>query len=294
MEERTGLALERSLGRGWLEVIHPEDREIVAKCWDEADRGGRLAVETRICATSTDNYRWFQIRATPVRNSAGEVVEWLGTSTDIHELRELQTRQSVLVAELQHRTRNLITVVKAIASRTLERSEALEEFQQRFGDRLEALSRVQGLLSNLSAGQRVTFDVLLRSELSALSAFEDRISLDGPGGIELRSATVQTLALALHELATNALKHGALASQKGRLIIRWKVIAEADENRLYVDWQETGVTIDKHKAQRNRNGYGRVLIEQALQYQLDARTSFDLREDGVRCTIEMKVPGPRS
>ncbi len=292
-EEQTGLTIKESLGRGWLQAICPADRDAVVQCWDEAAHVLRLEVEARIYASATQDYRWFQLRATPVRNAAGEVVEWLGTSTDIHDLRQLQTRQSALVGELQHRTRNLITVVKAIASRTLERSNDLEEFQSRFGERLGALSRVQGLLSNLSAGQRVTFGELLHSELAALAVSDDRISLDGPDGIELRSATVQTFALALHELVTNASKHGAFASERGRLRVAWQVVEDHGEYRLHVDWRETGVPVSPHKGSQTSTGYGRTFIEQALRYQLDAKTTFELASDGLHCTIEMKVPNLR-
>lgn len=292
-EQYTGLSIADSLGRGWMAAIHAEDREAVAHCWAEAARTGALEVEARICRAPTGECRWYKIRATPVRNAQGEVVEWLGTSTDIHDLRELQARQSVLVAELQHRTRNLITVVRAIGRRTLRKSESLADFEQQFGHRLAALSRVQGLLSNLAAGERLAFDELLRSELSAAAAPEDVVALDGPEGIELRSASVQTLALALHELATNATKHGALASRRGRLAVSWKVAATDDERRLHVDWRETGVAMEGRGDRNAKGGYGRELIERALPYQLDARTSFTFASDGLHCTIDMPIPVPR-
>ena len=220
-------------------------------------------------------------------------MEWLGTCTDIHDLRELQARQSVLVAELQHRTRNLIGVVKAISRRTLETSKSLHDFEQSFGDRLAALSRVQGLLSNLSAGQRVTFDELLKAELSAIAAPEQRVIFEGPNGVELRSATVQTMALALHELATNATKHGALSSECGRLRVTWHVTVDAAEQRLHVDWRETGVELEKIGARQINGGYGRELIERALPHQLDARTTFKFGMDGIHCTLDVPVAASR-
>lgn len=192
------------------------------------------------------------------------------------------------MAELQHRTRNLITVVNAVSRQTLKNVITLGDFHHAFSDRLAALSRVQGLLSHLSAGQRVTFEELLRSELAALGAPDDKVTLDGPAGVPLKSATVQTFSLALHELATNALKYGALASPDGHLTVRWNV-AEADGGppRLHVDWRESGVVMT-HVGERPRGGgYGRELIERALPYQLGARTSYALTPDGVHCTMDV-------
>ena len=205
-------------------------------------------------------------------------------------MRQLQERQEVLVAELQHRTRNLITVISALSKQTLKNATSLGDFDQRFGDRLAALSRVQGLLSHLSAGARVTFDDLLRSELSALGAPEDKVTLDGQAGVPLRSATVQTFSLALHELATNALKYGALAAADGHLTVRWSVTAAGPgEHRLHVDWRESGVVMSHGEEPARGGGYGRELIEHALPYQMDAETSYVLTADGVYCTIDIAV-----
>ena len=106
-------------------------------------------------------------------------------------------------------------------------------------------------------------------------------------GIALRSSTVQTFALALHELATNAVKHGAYSQQQGRLEVRWRLDHGLDGKPwLHVDWRERDVTISKDAAVR-ADGSGRELIEQALPYQLGAKTTFVLEEDGVHCTISL-------
>lgn len=203
-------------------------------------------------------------------------------------------RMQVMVAELQHRTRNLVAVVKALADRTLDESQSIDEFRSLYGDRLAAVSRVQGLLSRLAEGQRITFDQVLQVELSALAAFAEasaRVSLDGPNGIGLRSNTVQTLALALHELLTNALKYGALAVPEGRVNIHWHldVRPEGQTRLLHVDWRESGVPMSDVALKAQAMGYGRELIERALPYQLMAQTSYDLGEDGVRCTIDVPL-----
>ncbi|WP_294393818.1 PAS domain-containing protein [uncultured Sphingomonas sp.] len=284
----TGQEEADSHGSGWLKTLHPDDHDVARDAWDHAMERGGIDVEYRICTRDARSYRWFQTRATPVRDEAGSIIEWLGTSTDIHDLRLLQDRQQVMVQELQHRTRNLITVVNALSKQTLKSATSLSDFDVHFKDRLSALSRVQGLLSHLSAGKRVTFDELLGSELAALGAPDDKVTLDGPEGVPLKSATVQTFSLALHELATNALKYGALAAPDGHLTVRWGVIhADRDGPRLQVDWRETGVVMT-HVSDRPRvGGYGRELIERALPYQLGAKTSYEMATDGVHCTIDV-------
>lgn len=88
---------------GWLEAIHPDDRSAAREAWAHADEDGGFEVEYRVRRLRDNQYRWFQTRATPVRDDAGHLIEWLGTSTDMHELRRLQELQKTLLAELQHR-----------------------------------------------------------------------------------------------------------------------------------------------------------------------------------------------
>ena len=287
--EYTGLSLEESRGDGWISALHPDDRDDARAAWARAGRSERLSVESRIRA-GDGSYRWFQTRAMPMLDDEGRIIEWLGTSTDIDELRTLQDEQGILVAELQHRTRNLLGVVQSIAQQTLKSSDSLDEFGARFGDRLRALSRVQGLLSRAES-EPITIGALLRLELDALGADStcERVVLTGPE-VPLRRSSVQTLALALHELATNALKHGALATDAGRLSVVWQV-TETEEagRRLALEWVEDGAAVTGDTRHRVETGYGRELIERALPYSLGATTRFELRPDGVRCSIHLPL-----
>jgi PAS domain S-box-containing protein len=289
-EEFTGMSLDASLGWGWLEALHSDDRPRARTAWTHAGESGGFEVEYRIARAEDRNYRWFQTRATPLRDDAGRIVEWLGTSTDIHELRELQERQRILVAELQHRTRNLMGVVRSTAERTGETSADFRDFRHRFRDRLETLARVQGLLSRLGEHDRVSFDELLRNELTAMHG-TDRVTLDGPAGIKLRSSMVQTLAMALHELATNAVKYGALGQPEARLSVTWRMLPPDRKGRpkLHIEWRESGVTMPPPGAAPQGGGQGRELIEEALPYQLGGQTRFELGPDGVRCSITIPV-----
>jgi two-component sensor histidine kinase len=206
-------------------------------------------------------------------------------------LRESRDRLQTVVGELQHRTRNLISVVGAIAREAQRTSETFEDFNAIFQDRLGVLARVQGLLFRMKEGERVTFDELIGAELSAHSAYVESINLDGPRGVPLRSGTVQTFALALHELMTNAVKYGALKQPAGRLAIRWRleISGEGGKPWLHLDWKESGVEIRSLASAPQGTGRGRELIEQALPYQFGARTTFSIEQDGVHCTISLPV-----
>ena len=209
---------------------------------------------------------------------------------------QYEARLEVMVAELQHRTRNLIAVVRSLSDRTLGNAASLDDFGKRFRPRLAALSRVQGLLSHLATGERVTFKELLCAELAAHGATDglaSQFTLDGPTDVPLRSATVQTFALALHELATNAVKYGALSSADGHLFVTWRVEPGAgnDSFRLHVEWRETGVSMPDITAPARGGGYGRELIERALPYQLKAKTTYQMGPDGVCCTISVPIAG---
>jgi two-component system CheB/CheR fusion protein len=141
---------------------------------------------------------------------------------------------------------------------------------------------------------RVTFDELIETELAAQSVrveADGPITLEGPRGVPLRSRTVQTLAMVLHELATNAIKYGALKQPKGHLAIRrrLKTMGAGGEPWLQLDWKESGVEMPSMSGKPNGTGQGRELIERALPYQFDAQTTFAMEPDGVHCTISLPV-----
>ncbi|MGY6284857.1 GAF domain-containing protein [Methylorubrum extorquens] len=284
----TGQTEAESRGFGWLDAVHPEDRDRAQNAWSGAAAAEVLAVDYRIHHAPEGRYRWFQSRALPLREGS-DIVEWLGTSTDIDDLRQLQEQQGVMVAELQHRTRNLITVVRSLAEQTMARSDSMPMFRARFYDRLAVLSRVQGLLSR-STIEPITLHALIATELDALGAWEasHRIYLDGPS-VRLRKATVQTFALALHELATNARKYGALSGDTGRLSVTWRTYTEDDRMRLALHWSETEIERPREEGAAQRRGYGRELIEKALPYALDARTRYELSETALHCSIDLPL-----
>ena len=294
--EFAGMSLAESIGNGWLKTIHPDDLPATRAAWEGAEERGEYHVEHRVRAVDGE-YRWHQTRARPVPRGEGREAstetplsgEWVGTMTDIHDLRGLKDRQAVLLAELQHRTRNLLAVVQSIGGQTIRKSTSLQDFGGEFEGRLRALSRVQGLLARADH-QDIDLRGLLEMELVAHGddAMESgRIRLEGPP-VSLPAISAQAMGLAVHELATNAVKYGALGHETGRLSVTWRLERDGAAPRVALEWREGGVPLPPDGPPR-RKGYGTELIERALPYQLRARTRLEFGSDGVRCTIAVPV-----
>jgi two-component system CheB/CheR fusion protein len=221
-------------------------------------------------------------RLAPYRNGDRRVDGVVASFVDVTGLTEAERHQRVLIEELQHRTRNLLNVVQAIVLQTLGK----EGTPKTLTERLAALGRVQSLVSR-SKGEEVDLAEVVRLELRAYGGVEDgRIAVSGPS-VFLGFERVQILALALHELTTNAVKHGALKGDRGRLEIRWAVESGAGGGPVLVlDWCESGVATPPDASRR---GYGRELIERALSYTTRAKTRLAFGADGVSCRIEMPL-----
>lgn len=274
----------------WAARIHPEDRPEAEAALQRAMEQREEYIQEFRAVHADGNVRWLYARGRFSYDPEGRPTRMVGAMIDTTDRREWEDTQKVLVAELQHRTRNLMSVVRAMAEKTVRSSADLPSFRKRFRDRLDALARVQGLLSRLHDHDRVTFDELLASEMDAMDA-ADRADLEGPKGVRLRSSTVQTLAMAIHELATNAVKYGALGQPQAKLSVRWSLEAEGPGGQpwLHIDWRERGVHMPGAGVPAKGTGQGRELIEQALPYQLGAKTTYHLGQDGVHCTIAVPV-----
>jgi PAS domain S-box-containing protein len=265
------------------------------------DRAAGAAEQERIQAATSgraNDDRWQQRKdgkrfwASGLMMALGEpdqgFVKILRDRTEQHldgeRLRQSQERQAVLMAELQHRTRNLLGLAQAIALQTLRRHPSLAEFERDFTRRLNALGRVQALISGADY-RDVPLHDLVAAELQAHHddrQHPDRVRLSGPA-VRLSTAAAQALGLAIHELATNAVKHGALAHGSGVLTVDWRLEERKDTTWVVLVWKEAGVALPPGAGARS--GYGRELIERALPYQLAAETRLDFEPDGIRCTI---------
>jgi two-component system CheB/CheR fusion protein len=235
-------------------------------------------VERRV--ESEDHAAHYLVRVVPYRNGQQKAEGVVVTFLNVTGLTVAETRQKVLIAELQHRTRNLLSLVESIALQTLPDGLPLEAFTSRLG----ALGRLQGLLGK-ATGDRLDLAEIVRLEVEAMvGTITDNVSISGPS-VSLGLEYLQNIALAIHELATNAIKYGALKDNQGHLEISWRLKSgEQDQTLLLLDWKESGLLSPPDSSKR---GYGRQLIEHALAYSLRAKAELLFGEDGVSCHIEM-------
>ncbi|MBV9881836.1 MAG: PAS domain-containing protein [Sphingomonadaceae bacterium] len=220
---------------------------------------------------------------------AGAVLTFLDVTSTVRAesaLRESEARLRVLLAELQHRVRNTLAVVKSIANRTAHSSSSIEDMVSHLNGRLDAFARVQAAVTRTPD---VDLDLaqLIQTELQAHAVGAgEQLTVEGPP-VALPHKAAESLNLAVHELTTNAAKHGALNEASGRVAIAWSVDGPDGARRLNFSWQETidGRTIPAP----SREGFGIELLTRILPYELDAKTSVETRPDGLRFTLDMPI-----
>jgi two-component system CheB/CheR fusion protein len=240
---------------------------------------GAEVIERRI--DSEDGSRHYLARFAPYRDGDRKVDGVVVTFINITGLTQAEQRQQVLIAELQHRTRNLLAVIGSIADRTLEDGPRRRAFTARLG----ALGRLQGLLGR-ATGDSVDLGDIVRLEVETIAGTDaGRAAIIGPA-VPLGLEQIQSIALVVHELATNALKYGAFSTEAGRLDVRWRLERGRVDASLVLDWKESGL---QQPPDPSRRGYGRQLIEQALAFSLRAKSELRFEPDGVRCHIEIPV-----
>jgi two-component system, chemotaxis family, CheB/CheR fusion protein len=195
-------------------------------------------------------------------------------------------QRNEVIAELQHRVRNVLAVVRSIARRTAATSRDVEEYAMNFDGRLNAYSRTLSLLTHAAAAS-VELEFLLAEELLAVQARdEEQVTMSGPR-VNLRPRAAETLGLAIHELVTNAVKHGALSHNGGTIEIGWQVQSSASGDELVFDWRESGGRrlVPVH----NKRGFGIEMLEETLPFELQARTELNFASTGFRCRIRLPI-----
>ena len=259
----------------WEGIIHPDDRRATAEAWLRASEAAvPYEMEHRLFAIGK-GYAWHLSRASPLLDAQGAVVRWYGTTTDIDDQKHREGNIRDLMAEVNHRSRNLLAVAQAIARCGVANAKTVHEFQERYSERLLGLAASQDLLTDRN-WRGVPLEVLVRAQ--AARCREKRFVSEGPHILLSPNAT-QTLGLALRELCDNALKHGSFSNAAdGEVSLLWRINESGAEPMFEMTWRERG---GPHVNPTPISGFGKVVIERLTAAGLNASSILSFEPDGV-------------
>ncbi len=266
--------------------VDPEDFAVNARQHPRSDPSRRLASLHHIARAMAEGtrtqqtefrvlrpngeIRWCIGTAAATVDAAGNIVRITGVTVDITDRKEADERQILLAREVDHRARNALAVIQSIIR--LTRAKDVDDYVQAIEGRIKALARAHTLLSD-SRWHGADLATLVTEELAPYRA-GDKINFSGPD-ISLQPATAQGLALALHELATNAAKHGALSSPSGKITLNWQL----RDDGLILHWSETGGPAILQPSSRS---FGLKVIVASIEQQLGGKAVFDWNAKGLR------------
>jgi PAS domain S-box-containing protein len=299
--QRDGLAT-RAM---WCDRLHEEDRPRVMRAYEAPDRGAFRVVH-RIVRADTGAVRWIETLGQSIDNGGGGGMgsggrrrrRVVGVVRDVTERREVEEGRELLVRELSHRVKNTLAAVQAIVDQIRRTAGSPAVFQDALSARLRALARAHDTLTQ-EGWRGATLGDVVRGALepyagtpagsgtaSAASAAVSpvpRVALDGPA-VRLTASAAVALAMVLHELASNAAKHGALSAPGGRVHVTWALTSEA----LDVAWTEQGgPPIAGPPAARR--GFGSILLDRVLVRQFGGRLALDFAPTGLRCRMRLPL-----
>jgi PAS domain S-box-containing protein len=258
-------------------LIHPEDWGQMQQALDRLLREHQpVQGEFRIKRPNGE-VRWCLGTAAPSVDSSGRVVRVSGVTVDITDRKEAEERQALLAREVDHRAKNALALVQSIVR--LTRANTMNAYTGAVEGRIRALSRAHTILAH-SRWQGADMRGLVDEELAPYRTSDpSRIVATGPN-VSLQPAAAQSLALALHELVTNAAKYGALSSAAGHVHLNW----EMTPGTLVLRWTETGGPAAKAPASP---GFGTRIITAGIEGQLGGRAEFDWRPEGLQCVLSV-------
>lgn len=264
----------------WRSVIHPDHVEQVAASFQAALAAGVPWENTYPLRGADGRYRWFLGRARPVPDAQGTVRMWVGTNTDVTEAREAAQRIELLMNELNHRAKNMLAKVQAMVRGVAKGLDPA--FVESLENRIAALARNQDMLM-----RRGHVGALLSEVVAAQTAFicgegGERCRTAGGEDLLLNAVAAEAIGLALHELSTNAVKHGALSGAGGTVAIGWTIA----NDRLVLTWRERG---GPPPAPDVRPGFGTILIERHPRAALDAEVTVDFGPAGLEWRLAAPV-----
>lgn len=257
-------------------LLHPDDINELRRAQAQFATGVKsYEAEFRIVRPNGE-VRWCAGTAAVTVDPAGRVVRVSGVTVDITERKHAEERQNLLAREVDHRAKNALALAQSIVR--LTRGDSVKSYVQSVEGRINALARVHTVLS-LSSWQGAELRRLVDEEFAPYAV--NQIALSGPE-VQLRPATAQTLALALHELVTNSAKYGALSTLAGRLSVSW----QDDNGLLRLVWQEQGGPPVQEPVSR---GFGTRSVIASIESQLGGRADFDWRSEGLLCRLSVPL-----
>jgi two-component sensor histidine kinase len=229
---------------------------------------------------------WFAVRVKPIELRDGRR-GLIATSSNITTLKQNERHLQILMRELNHRSNNMLTVVMSIARQTAKSFDLPRDFTSRLQQRLESLASAHDVLTK-EDWRGADLHAILRGQLGPhLDTYGPRISVSGPS-VAIRAEAVQYVGMALHELGSNAVKHGALSQDCGCVVIRWRV--DADGRELVLEWIETAET---PIGAPERTGFGAVILMRLVPEALAGSTTMTYPESGLRWTLRAPLPDDR-
>jgi PAS domain S-box-containing protein len=264
---------------GLRKLVHRDDWSVLYKALKHArcDAGSRQ-IEFRIYRPD-GGVAWCLGTVAASVDAANRMARISGVTIDITDRKEAEQRQLLLAREVDHRAKNALAVVHAIVS--LTRADNIAQFVAAVEGRVQALARAHSLLSE-SRWRGANISDIIEEELAPYRAPHfDRVRISGTS-LSLDPSTAQALALALHELATNAAKYGALSHPSGRLQVSWSLA----NGRLELRWIERGGPAPEPT---EPGGFGIRVIRAGVEGQLDGNVEFDWRPDGLRCSLSVPL-----
>jgi PAS domain S-box-containing protein len=273
----TGYGLDELRSMTFFDITHPADVAADRRLFEEQWSGARdgYTIEKRY-VRKDGGIIWVEIAASLVRDQQDSEPFAVRIQRDVTDNKRAEEQQRLLLNELNHRVKNTLAVVQGLSHQTFKRGGVETELLQAFDGRLGALAAAHNLLMQHTWAPTPIQDAT-EVALRPFHTTKGRITLDGPATLLTPSATV-TLTLALHELATNAAKYGALSNENGTVAIRWTIESEI----LEFVWQESGGPAVTRPQQ---TGFGTRLLERAVASDLGASVTVDYHPSGVICTI---------
>jgi len=266
----------------WAARVHPDDRAGCDSKIERAMQSGEDYVNEYRIVQPRGDVRWVSARGRFLYDEKGRPVRMLGAMIDITQRRREEEWQRLLVAELQHRVRNLIGMVRSVARLSAPSHRNVDDYVDHLIGRLQAMGRTQSTLTR-SPGRSVDLAELVREELVVHAVQPDMCHVEGPE-VALSPHAAEIVTLAVHELATNSVKYGALGDT-GYIRIVWSTQEKDDKTWVSLRWQETA---PRGKTKNNRKGFGRRLIEERVPYELEGHGRFAVHDTGV--LVELDFP----